>query len=234
MSNYFENHPIYNWGGGEEDLKKVLIKYDKEILKFFPIKKKNWDIKVLEIWFWSGKFASFCNKHWFDYTWIDIDDYFLEKCQKWFPNFKFLKISFQEYCENHKNEYDIIYLAHVFEHLDEKQRRECIIDIHMMLKSWWKRINLMPNASCSLLSTHLRYGDITHFTIYNYFSFSQLINSFQIFSSVNHYNWYVWFSSRLNRILHILCLKITKFYYLCMWITFPEIYTFEFYSVIEK
>jgi len=236
-SNYFESHQSYISEFKNKEYVRRLEnkKYEKEILKHFPIKREwNEKIKVLEIWFWNWKFASFCHNQWFDYTWIDIDDYFSKFLIKEFPNFKFIYSSYQDFSVNHKNEYDVIFLSHTFEHLNQIQRSECIKSIYEMLKNWWIRINYMPNADSILRLWTIRYNDITHFTLYNHHSFSQLLHDSWYFKNIESYNTIVWFSNILYRLSHIIFLFFTKIYYLWIWASFPLIYTQEFISIIKK
>lgn len=192
--------------------------------------------RVLEIWFWPGSFSSFVfatnpKTH---YTGIDIDDSFVDINSAAFPGFKFLCARFQDFLRDTSDEYDYICAFHVFEHLDEIERREFLECVHRALKPGWEFINFMPNADSILETSHLRYVDITHKTSYCAWSFNQLVNCLGIpFASANHYNTYLW-RSVIKRMIHQIFLFMTKVYFMGMWANFPKIYTQELISVYRK
>jgi len=234
MLNYFESHTQYQ----EAFLTKskcyndCYLQYKKDLKEYFMKLKMP---KVLEIWSWMWKFAYFCDKIWVkDYTWIDIDDYFFDENKKDFPHYLFIKTKFQEYLKDHQNKYDVIFVSHVFEHLDEKERGEMIRDIYSWLKNGWIRINYMPNADSALRVWTWRRNDITHKTIYTENSFSQVIKSINNNFIIKNVNTYVWVKSIFRRFIHMLFLFFSKIYYLWMWYPFPKIYTFEMLSVLTK
>ena len=237
-TNYFESHQSYvtEFKNKEHCRKQEDKKLKKEILRFFPINKSKWNnkINVLEIGFGNWKFANFCHNQWFNYIWIDIDDYFAEQLKKQFPNYVFICSSFQDFSDEYKKEFDVVFLSHTFEHLNDIQRSECIKSIYEMLKDWGRWINYMPNADTILRLWTVRYNDITHFTVYNHHSFSQLLHSSWYFKNIESYNTIVWFSNIFYRISHIIFLFFTKLYYLWIWASFPKVYTQEFISVIKK
>lgn len=229
---YFENHPVYNNITNYEDIyNDYILKYNKEIWDYIKQYKKP---KVLEIGFWLGIFANYCNHNKLSYTGIDIDDYFLASMQEKFSSFEFFKTTIKEFSEKNANTFDIIFMSHVFEHLDKAQREECIVEIWKMLKPWGIWINYMPNADSVLWAVHWRYCDYTHFTIYSELSFSQLLNTHWTFSSIKHINIYIGFSSYIKRVIHIFFLYMTKLYYITMWRPFPSIYTWEIITITRK
>ena len=234
--NYFETHSTYKDDFQERKAKyeELNKKYEKDILCFFPKASSGGNVKVLEIGFGIWKFTNFCAKKWFNYTWIDRDWYFMKDLKKDFPNYNFYEISFQDYFKNHKDEYDIIFLSHVFEHLDPIERDEIIEAIHYMLKKWGKWINMMPNAEAVLRSWMWRYGDITHYTVYTQNSFNQVLKMNGLFKEAKSFNSYVWVTSIFHRFIHLIFLFFTKIYHTCMWVWFPKIYTWELISVITK
>ena len=210
----------------------VYPQYKKDLEKYLG---KFSNAKILEIWCGVGKFTYFCEKIWVnDYTGIDIDDYFFEYNKKDFPNYKFIKIWFQEYLNKHKDEFDIIFVSHVFEHLDEKERVEMVRSIYDWLKENGIWINYMPNADNFLWAWSLRRGDITHKTIYSDISFGQVVNSTNLPFEIENFNTYVWVESRFRRIIHIIFRYFTKIYFVGMGKRFPNLYTWEFISVLTK
>lgn len=177
MEEYFKTHLWYknSLKNRKKEFQWMHFQYKKDLKDYL---NKLPTSKILEIWCWDWKFAYFCNKIWVkSYIWIDIDDYFFELCKKEYPNYKFIKESFQNYLRENENEFDIIFVSHVFEHLDEKERIEMIESIYWWLKKEWVRINYMPNANNFLYASSIRYWDITHKTIYTENSFSQTVHS---------------------------------------------------------
>lgn len=234
MSDYFKNHPCYSeaWKNRKKVFNFCYLQYKKDLKKYLWKLKNS---KVLEIGSWMWKFAYFCSVIWNnDYVWIDIDDYFFEKNKQDFPNYQFNHVSFQKYLNKHKNEFDIIFVSHVFEHLDEIERLEMIEYIYNWLKDNWIWINYMPNADAILLSSNWRYTDITHKTIYNENSFFQIINSTNCDFLIENFNIYIWVKNQFRRLIHLLFRWITKIYFLGMWQRFPKIYTWEFINVLTK
>ena len=234
MDKYFEHHKWYQIGYKNKDkvYKAHYLSCKKELKNYL---NKFIDAKVLEIGSWMWKFAYFCDKIWVkDYTWIDIDDYFFEGTRKDFPNYKFIKIRFQKYLKEHKNEFDIIFVSHVFEHLDEKERIEMVESIYCWLKENGIWINYMPNADAIFLVWYWRRCDLTHKNIYNESSFFQLISSCNCNFTIENFNKYIWSPSKIRRLIHLIFLFFTKIYFLGMWFTFPNFYTREFWNILTK
>ncbi len=232
MGNYFRNHPWYNQEVQKLHKNNFFIKYNSDLHQY--VKDFNKDKKILEIWSGMWNFAYFCQTIWVkNYTWIDIDDYFFETQKYEYPNYIFLKESFQNHLEN--NSYDIIFVSHVFEHLNEIERKEMINCIYNWLTSNWIWINYTPNADSILSSNRWRYTDITHYTMYNTMSFEQLCNSilwekpFSLQTINSHIG-----TNLSKRIIHKVFLLFTRIYYLGMWVEFPTIYTWEMINILRK
>ena len=234
MNNYFKHHKQYqeSINNKQRIFDNMEVQYRRELQEYLYKFK---DARVLEIWSWMWKFTYFCDKIWVkDYTGIDIDDYFFDENKKDFSNYNFIKIWFQEYLSKHKNEFDIIFVSHVFEHLDEKERIEMIENIYNWLKKRWIWINYMPNADSTLRVWNLRWTDITHKTIYNDNSFSQVVYDSKCDFEIGNFNTYVGSKNIFRRVIHLIFLFFTKIYYLWMWQCFPQIYTFEIISILTK
>lgn len=211
-------------------------KYKWELKKLW--KTLNKDAKILEIGFGNGNFTYFCKKYWFkNYTWIEIDDTFIEQNKKDFKNYYFLKQDFQTFLKDSKK-YDVIFTSHVFEHLNKTEAGELIKSIYSSLNIWWYWINYMPNADSHLNSCSLRYHDITHKYIYNSHSFEQIILTNEIsFSKIEHFNSFPAINHYIKflfKIIHPIFLWISKIYYYWMWYSFPKTYTSEILSIMEK
>lgn len=239
MSNtYFKNHPMHRKSIQEwwDSIENVSSKFRDEIWHLFQDKNKN--IRILEIWIWRWDFAQFCREN--DvvyYTWIDIDDIFVSHLQNRFEDFTFLMADIVEFLEKDEGKYDIIFMAHVFEHLppDTANRAIQLIYEHLNNDGYW--VNYMPNAD-SLRACGLRYIDITHQSIYNTNSFEQIIFSNNVdFSQITHFNTlpainpYV---KMIFKVIHPVFLTFTKIYYYGMWIIFPKTYTSEMLSILKK
>lgn len=234
MNNYFKSHIWYQkaYNNKNKVYNATYLQYKKDLEKYLD---KFHNAKVLEIWCGMWKFTNFCSKIWvIDYTWIDIDDYFFEENKKDFPKFNFIKIWFQEYLKIHKNKFDIIFVSHVFEHLDEKERIEMVESIYWGLKENWIWINYMPNADSTLKVWNWRWTDITHKTIYNDMSFAQVVYGCNCNFKIENYNTYIWVKNFFRRSIHLFFRWITKIYFLGMWHIFPEFYTWEFINVLTK
>lgn len=231
--NYFINHPWYNSLNENLNYSKYdFKKYNKEIWEYLNNKKLN----ILEIWFWHWKFTNFVNeKKIKNYTWIDIDDHFYKSVKNKYPNYKFIIKWFKEFFTKQKiNKFDIIFMSHVFEHLDETERKEIITLISDNLVKWWIWINYMPNAQSILEWSKTRYFDIDHKFWYTPNSFNQLLNKYWNFEKITHNNAYIWASTLFWRYIHYLFLFFTKIYFLWMLTQFPNVYTSELITIIKK
>ena len=232
MNNYFENHPSFKkmWSLDLYTLSYVREKSEKEIWKYL-----NKNLEILEIGFWAWGFTEVCKNKWIKkYTWIDIDWFFLDSLQKRHPEYKFKIISFLEFLKEKIEKYDLIYMSHVFEHLDEKERKGCIKLIYQSLKKWGVWINYMPNCESIIESCKFRYYDLTHKTSYCPHSFEQLLNENITNYKIIHLNSYVWTWIFFKRLIYLFFLNMTKIYWKWMWRSFPKINTWEFISIIKK
>jgi hypothetical protein len=236
---YFETHSIYNRNAYENHLKDRQIRFLKHKTNYWEkyLKYFNENANILEIWSWVWDFAYFCSQMWVkNYIGIDIDDYFFLRNKADFPKYKFIKTKFQDFLDKENNEtiwYDVIYTAHVFEHLDEKERMEMIKIVYANLKKWWIWINYMPNADSTMFIARTRYWDITHKTIYNANSFTQLLNIAEIDYEIEHFNSIP--LTFLRRFIHRIFTFFTNIYFL--WMTgepMPKIYTLEMFTILTK
>ena len=232
MNNYFTNNPAYKnlWGLKESDFKYLIEKSEKEIWGFL-----NKDLEILEIGFWAWGFTEVCRNKWIkNYTWIDIDWFFLNDLQKKYPKYKFNIISFWDFLKDKKEKYDLVYMSHVFEHLNEEERESCIKLIYQSLKKWGIWINYMPNCESIIEASKHRYFDLTHKTSYCPNSFEQLLNENIKNYKITHLNSHVWTWIFFKRLVYLFFLNLTKIYWKWMWRSFPKINTWEFISIIQK
>lgn len=238
MNNYFKNHPLYI--NQTQNIKRIRMnffdKYKNELGEIFKRLHKN--SKILEIWFGQWNFIHFCKEQWFEnYTWIDIDDTFIKQHEKEFKNYKFFNADIIDFLNNNKW-FDVIFMSHVFEHLDEKEANQAIMLLYSSLKEWWYWINYMPNADAYLNASTLRYIDITHKKLYNPNSLEQIIltnnvkfDKIQYFNTLPAINPYI---KLLFKIIHPIFLRATKIYFYGMWFSFSKIYTSEILSIAKK
>ncbi len=235
-NSYFKSHPMYVKGMKEwHNIKNVFAKLQDEM--WHILDGFNKDAKILEIGFWKWDFAYFChNKGFKNYTGIDIDDTFKKQNEKKFPEYIFSSDDIINFFA--KNTwYDVIFMAHVFEHLDEKEANETVSLIYSSLNEWWYWINYMPNADSSKACA-LRYIDITHKKIYNSHSFEQiLLTNDALFTTINHYNTLPSISPYIKllfKMIHPFFWVMTKIYFAWMWLIFPKIYSSEILSLMKK
>lgn len=235
-SSYFSSHPSYKkWLTTETPKKDIFSKINDEIWQCIDGLNRN--ANILEIWFGKWDFARYCHeKKIKNYTWIDIDDTFLEENKKKYNHYNFFYDTIESFLDTNKK-YDCIFMSHVFEHLDEKQADTTVQLIYKSLNPWWYWINYMPNAD-SQKACALRYIDITHKKIYNSHSFEQILLANNAdFSVIKHYNTLPSISpyvKLLFKIIHPLFLLFTKIYYTWMWLLFPKIYSSEMLSIMKK
>lgn len=234
-NSYFWSHPMYaQWIKDNTNIANVLAKFEDELPIINALKK---DVKILEIGYWKWDFAEFCFKKWFtNYTWIEVDNGFEDYNKKRFSKYNFSMTSIWDFFASH-SWFDIIFMAHVFEHLNDDEANETVSLIFENLNIWWYWINYMPNAD-SPKAAALRYIDITHKMIYNSHSFEQrLLFNNAFFSEIKHYNTLPSINPIFKfifKIIHPFFLITTKIYFTGMWLIFPKIYSSEILSIMKK
>jgi len=193
------------------------------------------NIKILEIWSWQWKFAYYLKNKWFkNYIWLDLDKNIINETKEKYKNYEFYNISALEYLKNKIEEFDIIYMSHVFEHFTLEEWIELSKLINASLKKWWLWINEMPNAQSIYYASYWRYNDITHKIIYTPNSFNQvLLKSWFKRWNLIHKNEYIWTTLK-NKIIHKFFIFIHKILILWMWLILKEPYTFNLVSIIKK
>lgn len=202
---------------------------NRKIGRFFLGDQKN--IKVLEIWSGRGYFSYFCQqKEIEDYTGLELDSRMAEYTAKIFPNYSFSHQTAQEFLANNNQKYDIIFMSHVFEHMDIDIGIELSKMIYAHLKEEGMWINLMPNGA-SPGWNGLRYCDITHKTIYTITSFNQVLRIawFQD-TKVTHF----WIFPKLNLILAVIYFFLHYFPFYVLGKMTGNIYTLEFMTIARK
>lgn len=229
--NYFQSHIWYCNRNGEDE-KNIHKQFWLEISEQLPKDKNS---MILDIWYGQGYFSTYLDSLWYmHYTGVDIDSRYQSDLQQLLPNYTFEHKNIFDFFKNNNDlQYDIIFSSNIFEHLWEQDRKIFIEKIEQYLKKWWVWINYMPNADSILWSTSARYTDITHYTIYNIISFSQLLNQYSQFSSIQHINQYIW-TSIIKRFIHKTIRSLYKIIYTSLWFTFPTIYTGQIITLCKK
>lgn len=147
---------------------------------------------------------------------MDIDDTYIAQLKGQFADFTFLAADIVEFLEKSKDSYDIIFMAHVFEHLPLDTANKSIQLIYSKLNEGGHWINYMPNAD-STRACALRHIDITHQNIYNTHSFEQILFMNEAnFTKITHHNTLPAINPRIKmlfRLIHPIFLLLTKIYY---------------------
>lgn len=193
------------------------------------------EISILEIGSGPGYFAKFCSQIWItQFTWLDLDPDVVADTWKMFPAYTFLCQNSSNFLKSHSwDRFDIVFLSHVFEHLESIEASDTITGINLHLSNEGAWVNIMPNAA-SLNSGFLRYHDYTHKILYTDNSMNQLIKNslWDKFISV-HSNIEPTYIKTYHRYLFPIILQFRKLFLLMMGWYYP-IYTNEMLSVIRK
>ena len=231
QDNYFENHPWYT--------SNFEILHAKMYSKYISDLKKQWitlksSDSILEIWVWIWNFTHYCNQNNIKkYIWLDIDKYFFDDLRKNYPYFSFINEKYQNFLEGKKETFDIIFTSHICEHLSQSEIIDLTKFIYNSLKKGWIWINYMPNANAVINASYMRYGDITHRTLYNSDSFEQIINISKVrFNEIKHLNDNP--TNLIKKIIHNIFVLITKIYFMWMMQSFPKNYTSNLISILKK
>lgn len=228
--NYYKTHS-YNLENINYEISNKIFK--RKIWKFIMILKEFKDLRVLEIWSWQWKFASYCKSIWIkNYTWLDLDDTIIEYTKKQFPEYSFFNTDVINFLSENKDKFDIVFMSHVFEHFSIDDWITLAELIKNNLSIDWIWFNFMPNWWSSRWNW-LRYCDITHKTIYTITSFNQVLRiAWFEDKNVNHYS----VIPELPIIAKIIYIILIYFpYYLIRKLTWiNNIYTLEIFSLIKN
>ena len=227
---YFKNHIWYK-SRNVIDEKNIHMQFMYEIWKFLPTNKNT---TILDIWYGQWYFSTYMNSMWYkNYTWVDIDNTYQNELEKNMPHYTFHHQDVFDFFNTNTTQYNIIFPSNIFEHLGKEERIVRINKMNHFLQEGGMRINYMPNADSILWATGSRYTDITHYSLYNYISFSQLLHEHGNFSTISHYNQYIW-NTIFKRILHKTAIWITKIIYTILWFSFPKTYTWQIITICKK
>ncbi len=230
--NYYTKNPVYSNILELQSSYKISLKSLKNnIGKYMNILDRN--INILEIGSWTWGFANYCNTLWFkNYIWFELDKNMVQRTKMIFPNYVFNTTDVFEFLHYKKNTFDLVFISHVFEHLEEDKAIEISQLIYDSLTQWWIWINTMPNSETPYVSQ--RYIDITHKKIYCSNSFSQILLEVGFKEEkIIHKEQFIW-----NNIITTIMLKIMKIFHklflLSAWIYPPKIFTQNFFTIAKK
>ncbi len=230
--NYYKNHMWYK----NQDNDSYLINYYyKNLVKIFNGYDLN-KIKILEIGCWKWTFTKYCISLWVEkYYWFDLDKNIISINKNIFNENKWYIFSSEDVIDfmNFNKDFDIIFMSHVFEHLNPEESLLYIESIYKALKDNGIYINIMPNAWSLFSSSILRYTDNTHKKLYTDNSFSQILLSWWFISknikNVNSKSW-----PYLLMIVRIFIKYIIKSFIKFMWYSTSSIDTLEIITFSKK
>ena len=113
---------------------------------------QNRELRVLEFWCWSGRFASLLNQNFpgqFDYVWIDLSDELLSYASQDNPNLTFFQWDITKLVKNFEQEsFDLIVWTSSFQHIPTTKERS------FLMKNFYRLLDydgmlLMTNRSLS-------------------------------------------------------------------------------------
>lgn len=105
---------------------------------------------------------------------IDISDDSIKFCKK--HKFNVFKISAEEFVKKHKNEFDVITIYHVVEHINKKEIIKFLNGLRNSLAPGGYLIINIPNGSNPIAAVHDRYVDLTHEILYTPESMTEILN----------------------------------------------------------
>ncbi|EKE28271.1 MAG: hypothetical protein ACD_3C00083G0010 [uncultured bacterium (gcode 4)] len=202
------------------------------------ISKKN-NLKVLEIWPWMWEFVDYMNKCWVeDITLVDNDESILNHNIGLYKIKKtiLLNDSITELKEELEN-YDLIFLTQVFEHVPVNQQNGLLAFLFSLLNEGWHVIITVPNAN-NFLSLVERYSDFTHTCLFTSNSLIQLSENIGVTPKniilqgyrIPPYELINFVRIILQKILHLLILCI----YIINWWVYWKILTPNISLIIRK
>lgn len=229
--NYYKNH---NYDINNIDYDNTIKIFNKNFwIIFNKLDKKK--TNILEIWCWLWTFTNYIMNEWFyNYTWIDLDNYCININKSKFKKYNFYLENASSFLINKKNQFDIIYISHVFEHFSIEEWLKLSKLINSSLKNKWIWINIMPNAQSLYYSWYMRYVDITHKIIYSPSSFNQvLLKSWFNKENIEHKNMFIWYTV-FKRLLYKIWLYFHKLLLASVWSKLYQPHTDNLISIIKK
>ncbi len=239
FKDYMHNQFAKIEGFDFNDLTKLKDKLDKEVnldiyptyKEFFP--KNNKELKILELGSGFGRFPFFCQRLGYkNFVGVDLSREGIEICRKLFPEFTFVEKDFNDYFSSSSEKFDIIFLAHVLEHVNKAGIPVFLENIKQRLNEGGVAIITVPNASAYFGATAGRYIDYTHEIAFTAESLEEilLVKGFKIVKSKN-----IEINVALyKKIIHSLVKSIFEMFIQIMGYKRERIYTQAFLTVAKK
>jgi len=220
-----------------KNLGQIKYKLDKEIkstylpsFKEYMPKDKN--VQILDLGSGFGRFAYFCDLLGYKkYTGIDLSGG-IGICTKLFPDYKFIKDDFNNYLTASEEEFDVIFISHVLEHLKKDAMPDFLEKIRSKLKDNGIAIITVPNAAAYFGASGGRYIDFTHEIAFTPESLEEILiaKSFKLIQSSNikiNVPLHKKFMHKIVKSLFELLIKILGY-------KIENIYTPAFFTVVKK
>ena len=185
------------------------MKWD-EIEYFLDFLKWKKDLKILDVWCWSGRLLWELISNKLDikiYLWIDLSKWLLNEAKKEYTSYNFLELNMLDLNKINKK-YDVIFLIATFHHLKNmKERLKVLKNISTLLEKNWKIY--MTNWALNSNLNFKKYKDSriiwskNDFWNYNYnikiWKFTRFYHSFDLEELKYLFN-KIWFSILENRL----------------------------------
>lgn len=192
------------------------LHYENEFGKFLP---KNGNAKILDIGCGCGHFLYFLEKkHYKNYYGIDISSQQIEFCKENISNLVEVADTF-EFLKNKENEYEIIIISAVLEHIPKVKTIDLLKLIYKALTKDGYLLIEVPNMS-NLFSMDLRYKDFTHEAGFTEMSIKQVLKIAK-FDKIHISSTSILGNSLKNKVHRLLVRSLHKFlkflYYIQMY-----------------
>lgn len=187
---FFSQYVSLAFGKHEQHQPKI-ESFSLNYKRFLPINKKS---KLLDVGIGRGEMLTFWkNSEFENFTGIDISKDAVEFCRRQIAPDALLVKSTEEFLRQHSEEYDLITMMDVIEHISQEQLYETI----SLLYSALKKEGVLILQTCNMASPSAaiaRYHDITHkigftenslgqllyfggFKEFNFFSYEEPVHS---------------------------------------------------------
>jgi len=202
---------------------------ERKLIKKYLASGKH--LKVLELGSGYGSFASLCKEFNVDYTGIDMGQEGIKYCNTQYPqkNFRFIQSEIVSFLKNEENEYDLIFMSHVFEHLSVDDNTKVLKLIKKRLKKNGRFINIMPNPHAYFNALWVSPNCyLAHQHLYNTKDFSYLLKNAG-FKTIKHKNLQVG-NNIFERLIHKITLIIFNILINILGYETQNIYTTAYFS----
>lgn len=171
----YKNYISTHFGEAHKEYKNGFLMfykyYKNNYLKYFPNNKKT---KILDIGCGMGHFLYFLKKeNYKDYLGIDGSEECIEFCKKKKFNVKYIDAF--EFLKTNKNNFDLIVMNDIIEHLTRDEIIEILKLIYNNLNQGGKIFVKTPNMANPILGVHGRYIDFSHKIGFTEESLSQVL-----------------------------------------------------------